>query len=189
MAVNRVERLLEKVTGALNAAGVDYAVIGGNAVAAWVATVEQQATRTTKDVDLLVRRDELARIESVLTPHGFRLIEFLDVRMFVPRRRPNPRTGMHLLFANELVRPNDPYPTPDPATAATDIAEFRVIDLPGLLRLKLQAFRRVDQVHIEDLLRVGLIDAALADNLPEDLRRRLCEIRDTMEWFTEPPQF
>ena len=55
--------------------------------------------------------------------------------------------------------------------------------------MKLEAFRRIDQVHVEDLLRSGLIDKSLAERLPEDLRNRLREIRDTMEWFTEPPSF
>ena len=36
MAVDRVEKRLRKVTAALDAAGVKYAVIGGNAVAAWL---------------------------------------------------------------------------------------------------------------------------------------------------------
>ena len=62
-------------------------------------------------------------------------------------------------------------------------------DLPFTLTI---VFRRTDgvtQVHVEDLLRSGLIDKSLAERLPEDLRNRLREIRDTMEWFTEPPSF
>ena len=59
LAVNRVERLLRKVAGALDAAGVPYAVVGGNAVAAWVMTVDEGAVRATKDVDILLRRADL----------------------------------------------------------------------------------------------------------------------------------
>lgn len=58
MAVDRVEHRLHRVTAALDAAGVPYAVIGGNAVAAWVGRVDLAATRATKDVDLLVCRDD-----------------------------------------------------------------------------------------------------------------------------------
>ncbi len=59
MAMERVEQRLRRVTRALDDAGVPYAVVGGNAVAAWVARVDPASTRTTKDVDLLVRRADL----------------------------------------------------------------------------------------------------------------------------------
>ena len=55
MAVERVEQRLRKVTAALDAAEIRYAVIGGNAVAVWVAKADPSATRTTRDVDLLER--------------------------------------------------------------------------------------------------------------------------------------
>jgi hypothetical protein len=42
------ERLL-RATAALNQAGIDYAVVGGNAVACWVATIDEGAVRTTRD--------------------------------------------------------------------------------------------------------------------------------------------
>ncbi|MEP0848407.1 MAG: hypothetical protein HRF50_16485 [Phycisphaerae bacterium] len=55
--------------------------------------------------------------------------------------------------------------------------------------MKLEAFRRVDQVHLEDLLQPGLIDRALTRQLPADLLPRLREARDTMDWCTPPPAF
>ncbi|MEW6253116.1 MAG: hypothetical protein AB1716_20960 [Planctomycetota bacterium] len=54
MAMERVEQRLRTVTAALDAARIPYAVIGGNAVATWVAQVDPAATRTTKAVDLLI---------------------------------------------------------------------------------------------------------------------------------------
>ena len=53
MAVDRVEKLLLKIASTLDAKGLDYAIVGGNAVAAWVATVDDGAVRATKDVDIL----------------------------------------------------------------------------------------------------------------------------------------
>src|SRR3954462_3209328 len=58
-AVTRVRERLLRATAALNQAGVPYAVVGGNAVASWVATVDEGAVRNTRDVDLLVRRSDL----------------------------------------------------------------------------------------------------------------------------------
>ena len=66
MAVDRVEKRLRRVTAALDEAGIKYAVIGGNAVAAWVSRVDPGATRSTTDVDLLVDQSDIDRIESVL---------------------------------------------------------------------------------------------------------------------------
>lgn len=60
-------------------------------------------------------------------------------------------------------------------------AGFLVLDLPSLVRMKLQSFRRVDQVYLEDLLSNGLIDAGLVESPPDDLRQRLREIQATME--------
>ena len=58
-AVEKVRERLLRATAALETANVPYAVIGGNAVAAWVARVDEAAVRNTADVDILLRRDDL----------------------------------------------------------------------------------------------------------------------------------
>jgi hypothetical protein len=45
--------------------------------------------------------------------------------------------------------------------------------------MKLTAYRRADQVHLADLISVGLIDASWLSRLPPDLAARLKEILDT----------
>jgi hypothetical protein len=181
MAVQRVEKLLRKVAKALEKARVPYAVVGGNAVAAWVATVDDGAVRATKDVDILVRRSDLAAVTEALRRVGLMRVEVLGVVMFVDRRRPNPKTGVHVVFANERIRPHYKHPAPDPDDTVRIGEGFLVVDLPALVRMKLQSFRRVDQVHIEDLLSIDLIDAAQIRKLPPDLRKRLREIQATVE--------
>ena len=188
-AVNRVERLLKTVTAALDAAGVPYAVIGGNAVATWVATCDVGAVRATKDVDVLMRRTDLARAAAALAPLDFTQVEVLGTPVFIESSDPRPSAGVHVVLAGERVRPTDPRPAPDVTQAERCDSGFLVLDLQALVTMKLNAFRRVDQVHLEDLLRLGLINAEVAERLPEDLRQRLREVRDTMEWFTEPPKF
>jgi hypothetical protein len=189
MAVNRVEKLLRRVTAALETAGVPYAVIGGNAVAAWVASTDEGAVRATKDVDLLVHRSDLDAMATAFDPCDLVPAEVFGVRMFVDRANPNPKLGVHLIFANERVRSTDPHPAPDPSESVRSHAGFRVVEIGPLLRMKLTAFRLLDQVHIQDMFAVGLIDAALARSLPPDLLARLREVRDTMEWHTPPPAF
>ncbi len=61
MALDQVTDRLERICGAFREAGVQYALVGGQAVALWVATKDPSAVRTTKDVDLLLSRSELPR--------------------------------------------------------------------------------------------------------------------------------
>jgi len=188
-AMNRVDRLLKTVTEALDSASVPYAVIGGNAVATWVATRDVGAVRATKDVDLLLRRHDLDRAEGALSAIGMIRDEVLGVPVFMDADDPLPSQGVHVIAANEKVRANANYPAPDVTRVERALSGFLVLELPELVAMKLDANRRVDQVHIEDLLRVGLIDAELAARLPADLLDRLRYVRDTMEWFTAPPEF
>lgn len=181
MAVNRVEELLRKVTGALEAAGIPYAVIGGNAVAAWVATVDEGAVRATKDVDLLLRQEDLAKAAEAFRPLGLMPIEVLGVTMFVDRERPNPKTGVHVVLANQPVRAHYHHATPDVTDSVPAAAGFRVVDLPALVTMKLQAFRDIDRVHIRDLQSVELLDDEVIEGLPPDLRKRFQIIQEAPE--------
>src|SRR5713226_9564295 len=81
-AVARVRERLLRATAALNQLGVAYAVVGGNAVASWVATIDEGAIRNTRDVVLLVRRSDLPAITAALEQAGFVHDELLDVVMF-----------------------------------------------------------------------------------------------------------
>src|SRR5438105_8483756 len=80
-AVAKVRERLLRATAALNQAGVPYAVVGGNAVASWVATIDEGAVRTTRDIDLLVRRSDLPAVTAALEAAGFVGAEVLDVVM------------------------------------------------------------------------------------------------------------
>lgn len=55
-AVEKVRERLLRATDALDRAGVPYAVVGGNAVAAWIARADDGGIRNTPDVDVLLRR-------------------------------------------------------------------------------------------------------------------------------------
>lgn len=173
MAVQRVEELLRTATAALEAARVPYAVVGGNAVSAWVSTVDDGAVRATKDVDILIRREDLGAVKSALQVVGLDYAEVLGVSMFLQRERPNPRTGVHVVFAREHIRPGYRHPAPDVADAVASPAGHRVIALAPLLAMKLQANRPIDQVHVEDMHALGLITPELAAQLPPDLHERL----------------
>src|SRR6059058_3100805 len=70
-AVEKVRERLLRATSALEKAGILYAVAGGNAVAAWVTRVDESAVRNTRDVDILIRRDDLETVKTALDQAGF----------------------------------------------------------------------------------------------------------------------
>jgi hypothetical protein len=47
--------------------------------------------------------------------------------------------------------------------------------------MKLTSFRRKDQVHLLDLIDVGLVDATWVATLPKELGKRLQELLDNPE--------
>jgi hypothetical protein len=177
-AVAKVRERLLRATRALNEAGIPYAVAGGNAVASWVATVDEGAVRNTRDVDLLVRRTDLPAVTTALEKAGFVSGTLLDVVMFRDGEQGKPSEAVHLLFSGEKTRPDHLMPAPEIETV-NDPANFRVVTLESLVLMKLMSNRRKDQVHIEDLINVGLIDASWLSKLPAELAARLKQILDT----------
>ena len=181
MAMEQVERRLRKVTAALDRTGIRYAVIGGNAVALWVAKADPAATRTTKDVDLLVERSDLDRINQVMRELGFEKQDLRRLVLFVDPEAPSRKSGVHLVWAREKVRPSYAHAAPALTETVRDPEGFWVLDLPALVRMKLTSLRDVDKVHLSDLLRVGMISQGLRGTLPPDLRRRLEDIETSLE--------
>jgi len=177
MAVENVRKRLLNSTQALDRAGVPYAVVGGNAVAVWVAKVDKDAVRNTVDVDLLLRRTDLDRAVAALNEIGYDVTEVNGITVFVERASPSVRRGLHIIFANEKVRPYDENPAPDPSQAQLAEDGFKVIDFLPLLIMKLSANRRKDQVHLDDMLELGMITPELDAALPPNLRARLDELR------------
>jgi len=181
MAVDRVEKRLRKVTAALDAAGVPYAVIGGNAVAAWVGRMDPAATRATKDVDLLVRRDDIDRVDAVMESLNFQRQDLRRLVLFIDPEEPSKRSGVHLVWAGEKVRPSYTCSAPSVEEAVRDPEGFMVLNLSALVRMKLTSFRAIDQAHVADLLSVELIDASIRSSLPPELLERLKMVEQTLD--------
>lgn len=177
MAAEKVKERLRRAIGALEAANVPYAVVGGNAVAEWVARVDEEAVRNTRDVDLLVRRVDFAEVRTALESAGFVYHHLLDVDVFVDGPQGKPSGGLHLLFAGEKVRKEDEHPCPE-LDESERAAEFQVVTLLALVRMKLMSWRDKDRTHLRDLIHVGLIDAAWTGRLPPPLADRLQQLLD-----------
>lgn len=177
-AVEKVRDRLLRAAAALESAGVSYAVAGGNAVAAWVARVDEAAVRSTQDVDILLRRSDLAGAQVALEAAGFVYRHVAGMDVFLDGPNAKARDAVHVVFAGEKVRPQEALPNPD-VMQSEALTPFRVLSLEPLVQIKLTAFRRKDQVHLLDLLDVGLIDASWKERYPPELGERLQSLIDT----------
>ncbi len=177
-AVENVRRRLLRATAALRSANVDYAIAGGNAVASWVSRIDPGAVRNTPDVDILIRRSDFAQARTALESAGFIHWNTTGLDVFLDGPQGKPRDGVHILFAREMIWPDEPSANPD-VTESEDTPDFRVLSLDALVRVKLTAYRRKDQVHLLDMIEVGLVDSTWIPRLPAALAARLQHLFDT----------
>lgn len=176
-AVENVRRRLERAAGALEQAGIPYAVSGGNAVRAWVAQADEAAVRTTRDVDILLRRSDLPAAREALEAEGFVHRHSAGIDMFLDGPEAKARDAVHILFAGEKVRDSYLVPTPD-VDEFEYSDDFRVLTLEALVRMKLTSFRDKDRMHLRDMIDVELIDASWRDRFPPEFAARLQDLLD-----------
>ncbi|MGI8908012.1 MAG: hypothetical protein ACR2IE_16160 [Candidatus Sumerlaeaceae bacterium] len=173
----QLERLL-RASKALDEAGLLYGIVGGQAVAAHVSTVDPDAVRSTRDVDMLIRRDDLSQIKLALASAGFHYRHVAGLDMFLDGPHGKPSSGIHLVFAGERVRAENKTAAPNITETLQSQSGFKVITLDALVRMKLTSYRLKDQVHLQDLIGVGLIDGSWPALYPSPLRERLQAVID-----------
>jgi hypothetical protein len=119
-AVEDVKQRTLRTAAALEAQGVPYAVIGGNAVAAWVPRVDVGAVRNTRDVSILLRRDELDIVPAPYVSEFERGDDFqllsLDalVRTKLVANRDKDRTHLRDMVQVGLIDATSPVKYPSP---------------------------------------------------------------------------
>jgi hypothetical protein len=179
-AVEAVKERLLRATKALELANVSYAVVGGHAIGLWVSRVDDAAVRNTRDVDLLVRREDLGKVIKAMEPAGFVYRHTGAMHLMLDGENGKARDAVHLIFANEKVRPDEPVANPD-VGLSEKTGNFRVLSLEPLVQIKLTAYRDKDRMHLRDLLDVGLIDQSWVPRFPAELAARLQHLIDHPE--------
>lgn len=184
--IEEVKNRLDRAAAALAQSNIPYAVVGGNAVAAWVSRVDIAAVRNTRDVDILLRRDDRERACAALEAAGFvyRRVALLGktaaMDVFLDGPSAKVRDAVHILWAGEKVAPEAIEPTPE--LHETEHADgFELVPLADLLHMKLNAFRDKDRMHLRDLVSVGLVDESWIERFPAMLAERLRLILDDPE--------
>lgn len=184
--IDDVRQRLERAAAALTAHGVDYAVVGGNAVAAWVSRVDESAVRNTRDVDMLLRREDMTRAREALATAGFvhrrvaSLGKAVAMDIFLDGPEAKVRDAVHVLWAGEKAVPDAIGSTPE-LRETENAGSFELVPLEDLVRMKLVSFRDKDRMHLRDLISVRLVDASWPSRFPHDLARRLQTILDDPE--------
>jgi hypothetical protein len=142
---------LKRLVAALEAAGLDYALCGG------VALAIHGAPRATQDIDLLLPPDDVGRLREVIFPLGFTLESFpmdfasgLTIQRFTKLVEGQPLM-LDVLFASGPVHT---------VWVNRQIAEFeggtiRVVSREGLIALKLAAGRPQDLADVKRLQESG----------------------------------
>ena len=139
---------LRSVLNALDQARVDYALVGGMAVEVW------GAPRATRDIDLLVRSEDLARAMSAVRGRGFTLpallFEFKDGTTLQRVNRVD-EAGNLMTVDFMLVDRNLESAWASRTRVPFADGEVAVVSREALMAMKAQAARPQDIADIQNL--------------------------------------
>jgi hypothetical protein len=175
----RLEQLFAlagRVEAAFAAADLDYRVVGGLAAYLYVEEVEPDAGRLTKDIDILVRREDMDRIAKAVEPYGLKYRHVAGVDMLVQIGEPSARRAVHLIFTGEKVRPEYSEAAPKMGESR-NLKGIRLVPLADLIQMKLTSYRAKDEAHLKDLDEAGLLTPDIESALSPPQRERLNAMR------------
>ncbi|MGH7136499.1 MAG: hypothetical protein ACREHD_12220 [Pirellulales bacterium] len=170
---------LEQIVKVLSQAKVQFEVIGGMAVNAHLVSC-QQASRAfvTRDIDLLVQRNDLPTIVQAADAAGYKARKIMGGHMLI-RPGQQPGEAVHMVFAGERSRSDNPLPHPAIRAESKELfgVAVPVAALPDLVQMKLNSYRAKDLVHLQTLDACGLITPHIERQLPSLLQERLGNAR------------
>jgi hypothetical protein len=174
--VQQLFTLVEVVEHAFASAGLEYRVVGGLAAYLYVEEREPDAGRLTKDIDITVRREDLAAIAKAVDPFGLKYRHVDGIDMLVQADQPSARRAVHMIFSGEKVSPD--YSEAVPEIGPCRILQgVRLVPAKDLIRMKLTSFRLKDEMHLKDLDEAGVITLEIESALTPLHRQRLQQVR------------
>ena len=166
--VQQLFTLAEVVEHAFASAGLEYRVVGGLAAYLYVEEREPDAGRLTKDIDITVRREDLAAIAKAVEPFGLQYRHVAGVDRLVQTGQPSARRAVHMVSSGE----------PAAELGACRVMQgVRVAPAQDLIRMKLAAFRLEDEMQLKDLDEAGVVTAEIEAALSPLHRERLQQVR------------
>jgi hypothetical protein len=177
-AVEKVRERLNRAVSVLEGASIRNAVAGENAVAAWVATVDEAAVRNTRQIDFLVNRADLEAVKVALSNVGFVVHTAKRGGLFLDGPAARNWEALHIVFAGEKVRATDTINAPEVSESEV-VGALRVVALEPLVKMNLTSFRNLERMLLRDMIDVGLVDESWLPNLPPELAARLKELLES----------
>jgi hypothetical protein len=165
----------------LEQAGVPHELVGGLAVFLHVENADSTHSSLTRDIDIMIRRDDLPRVVTIAEDHGFRFRHSAGTDMLLFGETNSARNAIHLLYAGEKVKAAqlESHPGIHPVRAGLHGQDFWVIPVLDLVRMKLCSYRDKDRVHVRGMDAAGLITKDVEHGLSEELLARLRNVRET----------
>lgn len=166
---------LDQIIKVMTQANVAFEVIGGMAVNAHLYASEQASRAfVTRDIDLLVERNDLPAIVQVAEAAGYTARRIMGGHMLIKPGQ-QPAEAVHLVFSGERSRSDNllPHPAVRPEQKQLFGVVVPVAALSDLVRMKLNSHRAKDLVHLQILDSCGLISPQLEQELPAVLFERL----------------
>jgi hypothetical protein len=157
----------------LTEAGIDYAIAGA------IALGEHGFKRLTTDVDVLIRREDLARFKALWLGRGY-----VEVRPGGKAVRDTANNvKIDFLLTGDFPGDGKPKPVafPEPRAAAVQGEKYRVVSLPRLVELKLASgmtapHRLHDLADVLRLIREARLGSELGLELDPYVRAKFDEL-------------
>lgn len=174
---------LVSITAALADGKIPYALVGGYGVLEWARSAEDTAERFTGNLDFLMHRTKWVAAEVVLHKFGYvTSAEPVPHAGQILRRAVAPKhSRVTLLPSGERLRAGYKSVAPNLSRTLKTDAGVTLLQLEPLVEMKLTSFRIIDQVHLQDLVGVGLVDGGWPAKYPSPLAERLQQIIDNPE--------
>jgi hypothetical protein len=164
MKTGPVHQTLRRLARRLSEEQIDYALIGGMALAL------HGLVRPTQDVDVLLTREGLDRFHEHCVGRGY-----VPLVSGAQKHFRDTETGVSVEVIVSGEYPGDGKPKsvvfPDPATVSVSMDDIRVIRLETLIELKLASGLSAEHRRLRDLADVQLLIETL--DLPADLAENL----------------
>jgi hypothetical protein len=164
---DKIHQAMRKLVELFEQHRVEYAIVGGMAVNA------HRHSRTTGDVDFLVRAEGLLTIRQLVSQG---LLSSVAGRS---RRFIEPTTGVQVDILVMGLFPGSgkpgPIAFPDPATVSELLNKVRYIDLKTLIELKLAAHRYQDFADVVNLIGANRLDESFMSRLHPSVHRDFIE--------------
>jgi hypothetical protein len=127
---------LQKLSTALEQAGIPHELVGGLAVFLHVENADSTHSSLTRDIDVMIRRDDLPRVIAIAEEHGFRFRNSAGLDMLLYGETSSARNAVHLLFSGEKVKETqlEAHPRIRPVRAAIHGQDFLVIPVMDLVK-------------------------------------------------------